>query len=142
MNEIKIHRPQIQNFRKDNTSSKVDDTQFIPKQHKEFAVNLEAQFAKLMFNEMQKTVHSSAPSNTANDFYNSQLLNERSQTMAAKGGSKLQNMLLDEIYPKKFRNKANFDLYMQSQNKFNKHKIDMHDKPSLSDRITMGTKAE
>ena len=138
MENIKIHRPNIQSVKKKNVQTHGQDQKYIPDDHKEFAKKLEAQFAQLMFKEMQKTVATNGQNSTANEFYDSLMLQERAKAMSERGDSKIQNMLLDEIYPKKFRNKANYDLYAQSQNKYNKQQYEMHDRPSLSEQITMG----
>ena len=138
MENIKIHRPNIQNVKSNNSTSVGNNKQYIPDDHKEFAKNLEAQFSQLMFKEMQKAVPKTGTSNTANQFYDSLMLQERAKAMSERGGSKIQEMLLDEVYPQKFRNKANYDQYAQSKNRFNDQKIEMHDRPSLGEKITTG----
>jgi Rod binding domain-containing protein len=143
VSDIRIHRPQIQSHtQKLNQRKSVDDSKYIPDDHKEFAKNLESQFAQLMLKEMQKSIGSTQPKNTQSEFYDSLMIQERAKTMAGDGNSQLQEMILDEVYPKKFRNEANYNLYTQSKNKFNKNKIDMHDKPSLADSIEMSKHLE
>lgn len=101
--------------------------QYIPEDHLKFAKAMESQFAQLMLKEMQKT---SGASNTdqATQFYQDLLVKERSDAMANNGNG-ISDMILDEVYPKKFRNKANFEAYQNQISRFKKMTVNMHDHP-------------
>lgn len=126
MSKISIHRPHIQNQNaiKKNNSSK--GYEFIPEDHKKFAKAMESQFAELMLKEMQKSV-GNKDTNQAQQIYESMLLKERAKNMADNKDSAIQELILNEVYPQKFRNEQNFEMYQASQNKFKKNKVAMHD---------------
>ncbi len=125
MSKVDIHRPHIQplNAKKQNVSN---GREYIPEDHKKFAKAMESQFAELMLKEMKKAV-GKKDMNQAEQIYDSMLLKERSKSMADNKDSAIQELILKEVYPEKFRNKQNYDLYQQNQNKFKKHKVSMHD---------------
>lgn len=111
------------NSQKQNVSN---GSKYIPEDHKKFAKAMESQFAELMLKEMHKAV-GKKDMNQAEKIYESMLLKERSKSMADNKESAIQELILKEVYPEKFRNKQNFDHYQQNQNKFIKHKVSMHD---------------
>ncbi len=131
LTNISIHRPHLQMAKKDEQSTKPRGLQnkyeYIPDSHVKFAKAMESQFAELMLKEMQKT---SGASNTdqATQFYQDLLVKERSNAMADRG-SGIKDMILDEVYPKRYRNKANYDAYQNQINSFKKQKVEMHDHP-------------
>ena len=126
MSKINIHRPQIQNKNVELKKSSSKGHEFIPEDHKKFAKAMESQFAELMLKEMQKSV-GSKDTNQAQQIYESMLLKERAKNMSDNKDSAIQELILSEVYPQKFRNKQNFEMYQASQNKFKKNAVAMHD---------------
>jgi Rod binding domain-containing protein len=98
------------------TKKSTDDTALIPEQFKNVARGMEEQFARYMLSEMEKTVikDDESENNTAKDFYASMLDGERAQAMTKSRGGKglgIQEMILDQIYPKRMRNELNLSKY-------------------------------
>jgi len=130
--DIKIHRPQIQSARakvSNSTSNPVDTRKYIPKEVSDFAASMESQFSELMLKEMQKTSQSST-SNSAEEFYNGMLLQERAKSMTEQSNRGLKDLILDEVYPQYKRTAANFEIYENQKQQFNKQKVQMHEGPT------------
>ena len=126
MSKIDIHRPHIQNLNTQKKQNVSKGHEYIPKDHIKFAKAMESQFAELMLKEMQKAV-GKKDMNQAEQIYESMLVKERAQSMADTKDSAIQELILNEVYPQKFRNKQNYELYEANQNKFKQHKVQMHD---------------
>ena len=104
---MKIYRNQIQSHKnqKEQQARKISDPhQNIPDDYKKVAKGLEQQFVKYMIEQMQKTIGNEKDS-TALNYYKELTQNEQAKTMTeSKNGMGIQDLILDEIYPKKFRN--------------------------------------
>ena len=133
MTDIRIHRPQITNQNVQKPKPTEDTTKYIPEKVKEVAKSYEKEFAKLMINEMQKSVSKYSNDSSAN-FYSSLLTDEQAQSMTEKNGIGLQKMILDQVYPEHLRNKANYDYHTKSQIP-KKPEIAMHDHPKRPEII-------
>lgn len=96
-----------------------DDSKYIPEEFKKVARGMESQFAELMLKQMESTATLGEEDNsTASGIYKNWLNTERAKIMtdsAKKLG--VQDLVLDEIYPKKFRNKHSYNHYQQMQQK-------------------------
>jgi len=133
-----IHRSHIQNHKTAEATQKEkqkrlargvrDEFKNIPKPFKEAARGIEQQFVEFMVQQMHKTTGAPEDSNTATNYYNDLLYKEESNRMTEhKNGLGIQKLILDQIYPKKFRNVdalTAFNAQTKSQNK-RFHKIDM-----------------
>jgi Rod binding domain-containing protein len=73
--------------------------QNIPKVYKDIAEGMEGQFAKMMIDQMNKTVMKEKKSSSAEDYYNSMLDYERASAMTKGEGLGLQKEILKQIYP-------------------------------------------
>lgn len=123
-NDITIHRPNI--VRTSTTKSKSDGKEYIPENYKDFAQGLEKQLANVMVNEMTKSIARANGESTAMNYYNGLLNDKRSDGLTTNnGGLGLQDLILDQVYPKKFRNKQAYDQQMKHQNRFVKQKYEM-----------------
>ncbi len=89
--------------------------EYVPKPYLEMAEGMESQFTEMMYKEMEKTTGKEEGS-TAEDYYNSLLNEQRSKTASAEDGIGIKKMILDQMYPAKFRNKENYDAYLKTQN--------------------------
>lgn len=90
--------------------------EYIPKEFKEVAASMEKQFIEHMLEQMEKTTGKKDDS-TANNYYKSLQRNERSEiisNLSAEGS--LKELILDQIYPQKFRNETSFNAYKNMQN--------------------------
>lgn len=95
-------------------------TQYIPKDYIEVAKSQEANFLKIMFEEMHNTVDKSEPMSSAEDIYQSMLTDERAQMMASHpDGVGIKKLILDQIYPQKYRTQEGLQAYdtMMQRNK-------------------------
>ena len=95
-----------------------DTHKYIPEDFKKVARGMETQFLEYMLKKMNDTVSKSAPDSTSNNYYKSLQTSERAKLMSQLGqeGS-LKNLILNKIYPEKFRNEQAFNAYQKSQQK-------------------------
>lgn len=126
---MEIHRSHIQNHKTAQEAQKEkakqlargirDEFENIPKPFKDAARGIEQQFVEFMVQQMHKTTGAPEDSNTATNYYNDLLYKEESNRMTEhKNGLGIQKLILDQIYPKKFRNAdalAAFDAQNKSQ---------------------------
>ena len=91
----------------------VDDRHFIPKQYKEVAASMEQQFAEMMLDQMSRTVDEAESENGAAgmDYYKSLQKSERAKTMTMQNNLGLQDVILNQIYPKRIRNEMALKQY-------------------------------
>ena len=102
--------------------------QFIPGQMLDVARGMEKQFADFMVEQMMKTVGDETD-NQAETYYRSLMNSERSDALTKNGGGLgIQDLILDEIYPRKFRNEAAFAAYNQQMMDNRKKTIEMNSK--------------
>ena len=95
--------------------------EYVPKEFKEVAASMEKQFIQHMLEQMEKTTGEKEGS-TANNYYKSLQRNERSEIISnlSEEGS-LKELILDQIYPQKFRNETSFNAYKKMQENKNSH---------------------
>lgn len=100
---------------------------YVPKDYIDVAKGQERVFAKLMLEQMHKSLN--PESSTAMGVYNDLMLEERAKLMTEQHeGMGIQEVILDQLYPKKFRNPQALEAYEQMKNKkniFKKHNIEM-----------------
>lgn len=123
-----------------NQGKPVDDRKYIPQQFKEVAASMEQQFAEMMIEQMNRTVDSASEEEgggMAMDYYKSLQKSERAKAMTAQNELGLQNMILDQIYPKRMRNEMALKQYEAQANRIHQnlpsYKIDRK-----ADTIEMG----
>lgn len=117
--EIKIHN-RFANLNRSQPKSHQqigDDTKYIPEEYKNVAKGMESQFVELMLKQMEQTTTLGEEDNdTASGIYKNWLNTERSKIMTnSKNKLGIQDLILDEIYPKKFRNQMSYNQYQQMQ---------------------------
>lgn len=89
---------------------------FIPEQMNQVAESYEKQFAQFLLKEFHKSIPKSEGQSTAGDIYESWMINEQSDSIAkSKDGLGIKDLILDEIYPRKYRNEAAFNSFKQAQ---------------------------
>ncbi len=94
----------------------IDDRKYIPKQYKEVAENMEAQFAEEMIKQMNQTVDETSGEDSGMDYYKSIQTSDRAKMMASQNNLGLQNVILDQIYPKRLRNEVSLKQYEAQAN--------------------------
>lgn len=110
-----------------------DDTKYIPRPFREVAEGMEKQFAEFMINQMKKTSGESE-GDSGMSYYKSLLTSERANSMTQNnGGLGLQKLILDQVYPKRFRNPQAYAQYeaQGNANVIKKSKIERHDHPRV-----------
>lgn len=122
----------------DQNVKKVDDRKYIPKEFVKVAKGLEQQFAEMMINEMNKTTGDDGTNDGVGmDYYKSLQNTERAKTLTEQNQLGLQDLILDQIYPKRMRNEMALQQYQKSmERKFN-HNLPTLNKPEKSDTISM-----
>ena len=117
--QLKIYRTPIQNQKKvdENKPTSLDPHKFIPEDYKKVAKGLEQQFVQYMVEQMQKTIGKDDNS-TAMNYYKELGQKEQAKLMTeTRNGMGIQDLILDEIYPKKFRNQDALNAYKQMKSK-------------------------
>lgn len=122
-----------------NNSPKIDDREYIPKQYKQVAAGMEQQFAEMMLDQMNKTIDEAEPEQggMGMDYYKSLQKAERAKAMTSQNSLGLQDVILDQIYPKRMRNEMALKQYEAQANRIHQnlpsYKIDRK-----TDTIEMG----
>ena len=94
--------------------------EYVPKEYRDVARGMEQQFIEYMIGQMEKTTGNS-DSSISNNYYKSLLNTERAKIISDhNSGLGLQEVILEQIYPKKFRNKEAFNYY-KKQSEIIKH---------------------
>ena len=106
---MKIHRPNIQNHKntEDNKRlrTKGDDLKYVPEDFKKVAGGLEQQFVEYMLKQMNKSIGKGSSEGSAMDYYKDLQNTEQAKTLTnINSGVGIQDLILNQIYPKKFRN--------------------------------------
>ena len=96
-----------------DNSPKIDDREYIPKDYKKVAAGMEQQFAEMMLDQMNKTIDEANPEQggMGMDYYKSLQKTERAKAMTAQNSLGLQDVILDQIYPKRMRNEMALKQY-------------------------------
>lgn len=75
---------------------------------------MEAQFAEFMIEQMNKTVPGHAGKSSAMNIYKQLQNSQRAKVMSETGGGLgVQKVILDQVYPKRFRNKIMYENYLK-----------------------------
>jgi Rod binding domain-containing protein len=119
-------------------NKQVDDKKFIPKQYQEVAESMEGQFAEFMLNQMNKAVGENEGENADGmDYYKSLQTTERAKMMSKQNNLGLQNVILDQIYPKRMRNEMALKQY-EAQAERVHHNLPSYKIDKKADTIIMG----
>lgn len=106
--------PHSQSLDRAQKNADVDSKRYIPKPYIETAQSMEQQFAEFMLEQMQKTTGQEG--DTASDYYKSLQRTEQAEQMAQSGsGLGIQDLILDQIYPKSRRSEMAYNAYKQQQ---------------------------
>ncbi|MBY0415084.1 MAG: hypothetical protein K2Q18_13015 [Bdellovibrionales bacterium] len=117
----------------------VDDREFIPKQYKEVASSMEQQFVEMMMDQMNRTVEMNEEDDGGSgmDYYKSLQQSERAKIMTQQNTMGLQDLILNQIYPKRQRTEMALKQYEAQANRIHQnlpsYKIDRK-----ADTIEMG----
>jgi len=125
------------NQAKELNNKTVDDRKFIPKQFQEVAESMESQFAEAMLKQMNQTINETSDEDSGMDFYKSLQTSERAKMMSKQNNLGLQNVILDQIYPKRLRNELGLKQY-ESQSNLTHHNLPSYKITKNTDIIEMG----
>ncbi len=151
---MEIHRSHIQNHKAAEAQKEKqkqvgrgirDEFENIPKPFKDAARGIEQQFVEFMVQQMHKTTGAPEDSNTATNYYNDLLYKEESNRMTEhKNGLGIQKLILDQIYPKKFRNTDALAAFnAQTKSQFQRGpKIEMEGPAKPKSEVKMGTNSQ
>jgi len=148
---MEIHRNHIQNHKvasqKEGPSKHGvrDEFENIPKPFIKAARGVEQQFVEFMVEQMHKTTGAIEDSNTATNYYNDLLYKEESNKMTEyKNGLGIQKLILDQIYPKKFRNADAMAAFAaQNKSQFQRGpEIEMEGPVQNKREVKMGTQSQ
>lgn len=115
----------------------VDDRKFIPKQFKDVAESMETQFAEAMVKQMNQTIDETPGEDSGMEYYKSLQTTERAKMMAKQNNLGLQNVILDQIYPKRMRNEMALKQY-EAQADLIHHNLPSYKIAKKNDTIEMG----
>ena len=76
------------------------DDRGVPRRYKEVAEGMERQFVKHMIEQMDKTVQRMRSDSSADTYYRSLLHDEIANKVSQNGSLGLQDIILDQIYPR------------------------------------------
>lgn len=115
----------------------IDDRKYIPKQFKEVAESMESQFAETMLKQMNQTIDETPGEDSGMDYYKSLQTSERAKMMSKQNNLGLQNVILDQIYPKRLRNEIALKQY-EAQADLIHHNLPSYKLHPKNDTIELG----
>ena len=115
----------------------VDDRKYIPKQFQDVAESMESQFAETMLKQMNQTVDETPGEDSGMDYYKSLQTTERAKMMSKQNNLGLQNVILDQIYPKRLRNEMALKQY-EAQSDMIHHNLPSYKISKKNDTIELG----
>ena len=99
---------------------RLKDTQqnkhLVPDAYKAIASGMEKQFIKYMVEEMDKTISRSEQQSSSEEYYNSLLQNEFANKISQSDSLGIQDIILDQIYPRNQRNSFNYNNFLKNKN--------------------------
>jgi Rod binding domain-containing protein len=135
INNIQMRHPAL--LKKARPTRPGNDRNYIPDEEKQFARQLEQQYVEYLVKKMQENTGQTI--NTTGGRHYQDLLNtERAKMLTqSNGGLGIQDMVLDQIYPKKFRNPESLNAYLQHRNgkKINRKTIEMHGPKNVDQKM-------
>lgn len=134
---MEIHRRHIQKHNADQ-SQKVkknlsDPFRYVPDDYKKVAQGLEQQFAEYMLKQMHNSIGRQHEDGTAMNYYQDLNQKEQARIMSQiNNGLGIQKLIIDEIYPEKFRNPEAMAAYNQQKaaSQIGRDKIELMGPPS------------
>ena len=109
-----------------NTISTKEKYEYVPKEFKQIAKSMEQQFIEHMLQQMEKTTGENSES-SADSYYKGLQRTERAEIFSELSGEgSLKDLILDQIYPEKYRNQISYNAFMKSQ----QQKVDAYQKVS------------
>lgn len=116
-----------------------ENEHYIPEPYKKVARGMEEQFANFMLEEMNKTTGDSS-TDSASQYYKGLMTAERAKIMSESDqGLGLKKVILEQIYPKRLRNKIAFENFVArdkaQQAMLKKNSIEMYKKADRTQQL-------
>jgi Rod binding domain-containing protein len=122
----------------DLNNKTIDDKKYIPKKFRDVAEGMEQNFAEFMINQMNKSIPTSESEDSAGmDYYKSLQVTEQAKILSQKNNLGLQDVILDQIYPKRLRNELALKQYEAQVDKIN-HNLPKLEASRKNDTIILG----
>lgn len=133
---MKIHRNHIQKKQDDQSRTPAniqqDPFKYVPKEYIKVAKGLEQQFAQYMIEQMHNSIGQEEQDSSMSYYQELNQKEQAKQLTNVKNGLGLQKLILDEIYPEKFRNPEAIEAFNQHQAQaiYKRNKIEMEGPPA------------
>ena len=118
----------IENYPFPSSSRRVENTKFgyrnkhfIPEEYKGVASAMEKQFVKHMIDNMDKTISRSKEESSAEEYYKSLLYDEFANKISQNDTMGLQDIILDQVYPRRLRNELAYKSFLESKKNRDDH---------------------
>ena len=99
-----------------NDKALPENRHFVPDEMNKVAESYEKQFAQFLLKEFYKSVPKQEKESTAGNIYESWMIGEQSDAISKnEDGLGIKNLILEEVYPRKYRNQAQYDSYLKSK---------------------------
>ena len=89
----------------------------IPNDYKFIASGMEKQFVKHMIEQMDKTIGRSERESSSEEYYKSLLYNEFAEKVSQSDSLGIQDIILDQIYPRELRNEFSYKSFLVESDK-------------------------
>jgi len=104
----------------DSSQKRIENTQlnkkqYIPKPYKDVASGMERQFVKHMLSEMDKSIDRAEKESSADEYYKSLNQNEFAKKITENDNLGLQDVILDQVYPKRLRNEFAYKNFIEME---------------------------
>lgn len=120
------------------------DDAFIPSAYRDVASGMEKMFSQMMLEHMERTAEKAEEDDSpATKFYSSLQMDQRADAMTEQGLG-VQQMILDQIYPKELRTEANMQALAAQEKARMPHKkaLEMYQKRQNEDTISIRSKQD
>ena len=94
----------------------------VPKDYRDVAQAMEKQFIRHMIDQMDKTVGRAEEESSSQEYYKSLLHDEFANKISQSDSLGVQDIILDEIYPRRLRNDLTYKNFMKTQRKGHNHR--------------------
>ena len=93
-----------------------DPHKFIPEEFKKIAGQMESQFIEYLFKKMESGQLGEQEESQADKYYKGLLTTERAKIFSDQSqGKSIKSLILDQIYPERYRNPQSYNAFLQSQ---------------------------
>ncbi len=125
-----ITLPPSKNIAMQTTAKQRPDDRYIPEEYKDIAKGMEHQFAEYLISQLNNTIDKAESENqdSAAQFYDGLQTTERAKVLTEnkQHGLGIQPIILNQLYPTRLRNEANYQNYLKMKEESNLHRNKIH----------------